>query len=442
MTAPDAGIVTRRATSANRRAALRHEASILRMARHPGVTELIRINDGDGATELTTRSGSSHALSDWDGPDHGPEDVTAIAGVLAALAATCSDLHGIGIVHGRIEPQRVAMLATGQPVLTGFEAAGPIGTIPLPADPTLPPFCDPAAGAKHPLQPTVDVFGLGALLEHLLERHPPGGGDSDRRTRRKLRRLARTATVETPERRPDAAALAAAIVEVVPAAHLPDRSAGSVPSPPSSAAIPRRLPRPSADSGPPRSGGRARRWAIAAGLLVAIGGLFALARGRPAVTSETARDSRPATAAPEPIASSTVRSIVPSTGPSKPSTGSGSQIGTSTTTLPAASTPSAPASEPSYVVFEGIRYRIDGGHRRFAVGDWDCDGSATLATLDPSTGALTFFEAWPQSGSTRATAADHVAGAIDLRAEPNGRCHLLTVVHADGTDTYAPGDPP
>lgn len=437
---PDAGLVTRRATSADRRAALRHEASLLQMVRHPGVTELVVLADGDGTTEVTTRSGSDQTLADWDGPEGASVDTAVIAGVVAALATTCSDLHRMGVVHGRIEPQRVAISSTGQPVLTGFEASGPIGTMPRPADPALPPFCDPAAGRGQALEPAIDVFGLGALLEHLLERHPPSGRDSVRRARRRLRRLARTATAETPERRPDAAALAASILDAAPAAHLPGDHAASVPPPPRSDSMQLRLPRPAADPGPPRTRRRARSSAlVAAALLVlSIGGSVALLRSRPTATSETARASRSAPPAPTTSVPSIPGSIVPAPAapPPSPSTVAGPTSGPSTTSIPRVTAGSTRLPDFVDVVFEGVRYRIEGGHRRFAVGDWDCDGSATLATLDPSSGALTFFAEWPQAGSTRATSADRVPGALDLRAEPVGGCHRLIVAHADRADIY------
>ena len=88
------------------------------------------------------------------------------------------------------------------------------------------------------------------------------------------------------------------------------------------------------------------------------------------------------------------------------------------------------------VVFDGVRYEIGGGQRRWAIGDWDCDGGATLATLDPSSGALTFFETWPEAGSTRAVAADRVPGAVDLRAESVDGCDQLSIVHGDRIETY------
>jgi hypothetical protein len=165
-------------------------------------------------------------------------------------------------------------------------------------------------------------------------------------------------------------------------------------------------------------------------------GLLTLARSRPAAAPETAQVSKPAATAPTSSAPSTVGSVAatPTTLPS-----------TTVITLPPATSVMAPttlsthpdrAAGPTYVAFDGVRYRIDGGHRRHAIGDWDCDGSATLATLDPATGALTFFQTWPETGSTQAVSTDHVPGAIDLRAEPTGGCDQLTIVHANGVDTY------
>ena len=174
--------------------------------------------------------------------------------------------------------------------------------------------------------------------------------------------------------------------------------------------------------------------AITIGLMMA--GLLALARNRPAAIPETAQVAKPAATAPSSSVPATVGSVE-ATPTSLPST--------TVTPLPPATSVMAPTTlstdrdriaGPTYVVFDGVRYRIDGGHRRHAIGDWDCDGSATLATLDPATGALTFFQTWPETGSLQAVSADHVPGAIDLRAEPTGGCDQLTLVHADGVDTY------
>jgi serine/threonine protein kinase len=446
-TTADAGLLTRRSTDPDQRAALRYEASLLQMLRHPGVTELIRVDEAESATELTTRSGSDHTLAEWDGTEDDAVDTAVIAGVLAALATTVADLHGLGVVHGRIEPQRVAMPESGQPVLTGFEAAGPIGSQRRDADPPLPPFCDPASPPGRPLEPATDVFGLGALLEHLLERHPSTGTDPARTARRRLRRLARSATADTPDRRPDAAALAASILDAAPAAHLP----GDTTPPPSLGveSTPTRLERPSVDLSAPRARPTVRPSALAAAgaVVVVVVALLALARDRPAATSETATTSKPAgvalTTAPLAPDRATVNpdeAVAAFARPTTPSTATATPI-TTTTMQPsrptaAGPTTSQPLADTAVVVFEGVRYEIGGGRRRYAVGDWNCDGGSTLATLDPSTGALTFFESWPDTGSTRAVATDRLPGAVDVRAQSVGGCHELTIVRSDRTDTY------
>ncbi len=438
----DAGRWTRRATHAEGRVALRYEASLLHMLRHPGVTELIRITDGDDATELTTRSGSDRTLADWDGTQGESVDTAVIVGVLASLATTCADLHDLGVVHGRIEPQRVAIPPSGQPVLTGFQAAGPIGARRPEAERPLPPFCDPAAAPAQPLDPASDVFGLGALLEHLLERHPPSPADPARSTRRRLRRLARSATSEHPDRRPDAASFAAALLDAAPAAHLP----GDQPPHPPPEATQRAasLHRPSATPEPSSSRRRIRPLVVGvAAALVGVVALLTVDRSRPPATSKTA------TVAPAGSVAPTIASVV-GDGPTdevdeSPAAAVASTAPTTTappttSAPPPAPTSGSPAARSSadtiVVVFDGVRYRIGGGPRRWAIGDWDCDGGATLATLDPASGALTFFEAWPRSGTTRAVATDRVPGAVDLRAQSSGDCHELVVVHGDRIDTY------
>ena len=431
------GRSTRRATQPRPRAALRYEAALLEMLRHPGVTQLISVTDADGVTELSTRSGSDRSLADLDASDL---DTAAIAGVVAALATTCADLHALGVVHGRLEPQRVAIPPSGQPVLTGFGAAGPNGTQRREAEPPLPPFCDPAAMRGAPLQPPTDVFGLGALLEHLLERHPSTTSDPVRHARRRLRRLARSATAEAPERRPEAVAFAAAILEAAPAARLPGET-----DPPASAELDdaaTRLQRPRlapegrhVSSRVPPAGIGVAAALVALGALVV---LFVLGRDRAVPESGSATDPSLTALVPAATPMAPPRATDE---PDRPPTAAASA-----TTAPPATIPHSPdtnrpeveATTPdtAMVVFDGVRYRIGGGERRWAVGDWDCDGDVTLATLDPSSGALTFFHSWPESETAQAAATDHLAGAVDLRAEAVAGCHELRIVRSDRIDTY------
>jgi hypothetical protein len=71
---------------------------------------------------------------------------------------------------------------------------------------------------------------------------------------------------------------------------------------------------------------------------------------------------------------------------------------------------------------------------RIALGDWDCDGSASAALLRPPTGDVFVFPAWAELGSpVSVTPIQRVAGAVDIHTEAGGpTCDSLVVEVASG----------
>ncbi|HEX9992941.1 MAG TPA: hypothetical protein VGB14_08450, partial [Acidimicrobiales bacterium] len=98
---PDGRPVARKVAGTPERAdLLRHEAAVLELARHPSVVEVVGLeDDGDGGAALAMawvggrRLGDLHRLA-----------TEEAAGLVAALATVVADLHDLGLVHGRIEP--------------------------------------------------------------------------------------------------------------------------------------------------------------------------------------------------------------------------------------------------------------------------------------------------------------------------------------------------
>lgn len=195
---PHQPVVVKAATDAEGAETLTREAARLRRARHPGVVEAV--GTAEGRLELSWVG--SHTL------ETAHLSVSAAAGVLASVAVTVADLHGLGVVHGRIDPSHVVLAADGRPVLCGMRGPAPGEPEPGPAD---------------------DVAAVGRLIDHLLGPEAEPEPIPDRRWarrpwsgyhRRTLQLLADRASHDDPARRPTARALANAIAEAVPDARL------------------------------------------------------------------------------------------------------------------------------------------------------------------------------------------------------------------------------
>ena len=194
----DDGPVVVKAASPAAEQRLRLEADRLARAVHPGVVTVVPGLGDDGdppRAELRTRY-VGEPVSSWAGT------VASIAGLGAAVATTLADLHGVGIVHGRIDASHVLVGDDGRPRLCGFSHPG---------------------GAE----PADDIAGLALVLSQLLDRaRPASGGSLWRRSRgrsgeRALRQALDRAADPVPGRRPTARALADAILLAVPSADLP-----------------------------------------------------------------------------------------------------------------------------------------------------------------------------------------------------------------------------
>lgn len=129
-------------------ARLRHEASVLTRARHPGVVELTSAVTVGGHVTVVTAVPAGPRLG------QAVLSLEEVAGVSAVVATTVADLHDIGIAHARVGPEPVVLADDGRPVLDGFEDSrwldGP-----------------PARWPQHPLA-RADDRALGLLIEGLL----------------------------------------------------------------------------------------------------------------------------------------------------------------------------------------------------------------------------------------------------------------------------------
>jgi hypothetical protein len=377
---------------------LRHEADLLSSARHPGVVELVACDTDHDGVVLRTEFVGGHSLDTV-----GPLELERAAGLVAALAEVVADLHDLGVVHGRLEPAHVLIGTGGRPILCGFGGGGRVGTTPPPGPPATSGFVDPAASSEAALFPHHDVYGLGCVLRALIvdaanDMEPiPESRFARARMRapwtgyhrRALLTLADRATDDIPSRRPPARRLARDVLEAIPAASLASADNSDTAA---TAHAPHRY----------------RRVALVSAITIGALLTAAIMRSDHSVAAGPAASTAPVAVTDAPI---------------------------STTLAP-------PTSDPVHV--EDGRVVVAGTQRftagepgdRVVVGDWDCNGTRTVAVLRPSTGAVFVFDEWATDQSdVSVPATARVPGAVDLQARTReDGCSSIVAVRLDGTE--------
>lgn len=413
-------VAVKRAHDDEGRARLRREAELLELARHPGVVELVDLDDQADVTTLATLWLGGGSLEAAEPP---PRRLAAMA---AQLARTLADLHDRGIVHRRIAVDHVLLDGLGRVVLAGFAGAS-------------------KTGEERGANPAEDVGGLAHVL---LGKLPPErtaalprlrASAADREVLDRLRTVAERAADPDPTRRPGARALASLLAEI----------AGEPPSP----AGPRPLGRPepaiTGNTNPLEPAYEVARDLVArlprtkllaavgvvVGMLLVVGVGTRVATARGGANTIDAADPPDSTIVattmpPVPDPAPTTARVWPTSGPCAPMSDAGERhdVDGDGCTEPVTVTDGA-------IVVGNLRYEIGEAGESLAVSDWDCDGRATPAVLRPDTGELFVFDSWAGvDAPATARLVQTVRGAVSLQGgEP--RCGVLTVVDASGATT-------
>jgi tRNA A-37 threonylcarbamoyl transferase component Bud32 len=447
-------VVVKQAAAGTEARRLQHEATVLRRAQHPGVVEVVadRLLD-DGGHELMVALVGARTLGDLVSDD--APDPAGIAGVVVAVATTVADLHDLGVAHTRLSAEHVLLDAANRPVLCGFgDAVVATDGAPLPVSVR-----------------AVDVAALGSLLRQLLTATDPGDGGWEpiptRRlaglagvagrgdrwqayARRTLLNVADRATVDDAAHRPDARTFAADVLAALPEARLPGVVGAT-----DEALLPSRVPR----SSRPRWSGAAPLASVGAlaarvpwtpivgavGLGLLLFGLNGVLAGPRDLVAD---DGPEALAVDEPDPSEPAPSTT-STAPTTTAPPATSTTGATCDADPAAGPVADPDGDgcPSPVSVAdgavdvgGVRYAVGEPGDLLGVGDWDCDGAATVALVERASGRVFLFDRWAGPGEDVSVASSAVV------AEPTGievvgdqACDVLVVTGADGTRTEVTG---
>jgi serine/threonine protein kinase len=154
-------------------ARLHQQVHIEAYLKHPGVVPLLEIGESDGAPYVVRQFFEGPYLDEKLARE-GPAESIDAARWVEQVARTVQHLHERGIIHRALAPKAV-LLADGAAVLTGFDCARHFDISPGPAGYIvgIPSSMSPEQVRGVDVGPAADVYGLGALLYHLLTGRPP-----------------------------------------------------------------------------------------------------------------------------------------------------------------------------------------------------------------------------------------------------------------------------
>jgi eukaryotic-like serine/threonine-protein kinase len=153
------------------------EAEAVAGLKHPSIVQIYDVGDSDGRPYFTMEYVDGGSLArKLAGTPQAPREA---AELLATLASGVHAAHQGGIVHRDLKPSNVLLTSDGTPKVSDFGLARRVdndaGLTRTGTALGTPSYMAPeqAAGKRFAVEPTVDIYALGAILYELLTGRPP-----------------------------------------------------------------------------------------------------------------------------------------------------------------------------------------------------------------------------------------------------------------------------
>lgn len=160
----------------------RNETEAAAALDHPNIVPIYEVGEVGGQAFFTMRLIEGGTLADRVDRARGPLEGRDAARLVAKIARAVHYAHQRGVLHRDLKPGNVLLDSRTEPLLTDFGVAKLLekeSTVTLThAVLGTPAYMAPeqATGRTRPLTTAADVYGLGAILYHLITGHPPFEG--------------------------------------------------------------------------------------------------------------------------------------------------------------------------------------------------------------------------------------------------------------------------
>lgn len=154
----------------------RAEAASAARLRHPNIVAIHEIGEDQGQLYFAMDWVDGQSLASF--AHEGQMNWRRAAPIVSTIADALQHAHALGVLHRDLKPSNILLDAFDQPRITGFGLAH---------SPDVTGYLAPEQASEEVrVGPTVDVYGVGAILYYLLTGHPPVGGGKALETLRRV----------------------------------------------------------------------------------------------------------------------------------------------------------------------------------------------------------------------------------------------------------------